>query len=94
MSTATANEAGRLPTSPSYRAASVGPLEQKHLRFANYRAVADAAASADARHIAMANGLGWGFDGMDGGLALVSPLIIKDSRSPCRSTGPACRSPS
>ena len=30
-------------------------------------------------HIAIANGLGWGFDGMDGVIfALVSPLIIKD----------------
>jgi MFS family permease len=30
-------------------------------------------------HIAVANGLGWGFDGMDGVIfALASPLIIKD----------------
>ncbi len=50
------------------------------MRHANYRAVAD-----DSRitrthwHIATANGLGWGFDGMDGVIfALVSPLIIKE----------------
>ena len=30
-------------------------------------------------HIAIANGLGWGFDGMDGVIfALVSPLVIKE----------------
>ena len=50
------------------------------MRYANYRAVAD-----DSRitrthwHIAIANGLGWGFDGMDGVIfALISPLIIKE----------------
>ena len=41
MSTATANEAGGLSHSPSYRPANVGPLELKHMRHANYRAVAD-----------------------------------------------------
>ena len=41
MSTATADGAGGLPNAPSYHAASVGPLEQKHMRYANYRAVAD-----------------------------------------------------
>ena len=80
MSTATANEAGGLPPSPSYRAASVGPLEQKHMRYANYRAVADdSRITPTHRHIAIANGLGWGFDGMDGVIfALISPLIIKE----------------
>ena len=30
-------------------------------------------------HIAWANGLGWGFDGMDGAiLALVAPLLMKE----------------
>ena len=80
MSTATANEAGGLSPSPSYRAASVGPLEQKHMRYANYRAVADdSRITPTHRHIAIANGLGWGFDGMDGVIfALISPLIIKE----------------
>src|SRR5580693_3610223 len=80
MSTATANEAGGLSTSPSHRAASVGPLELKHMRHANYRAVADdSRITPTHRHIAIANSLGWGFDGMDGVIfALVAPLIIKD----------------
>ena len=80
MSTATANEAGGLSPSPSYRAASVGPLELKHMRHANYRAVADdSRITPTHRHIAIANGLGWGFDGMDGVIfALISPLIIRE----------------
>jgi MFS family permease len=80
MSTATANEAGGLPNSPSYHAASVGPLELKHMRHANYRAVADdSRITPTHRHIAIANGLGWGFDGMDGVIfALISPLIIRE----------------
>jgi hypothetical protein len=32
MSTATANEAGELSNSPSYRSSSVGPLDLKHMR--------------------------------------------------------------
>ena len=80
MSTATANEADGLSNSPSYHAASVGPLELKHMRHANYRAVADdSRITPTHRHIAVANGLGWGFDGMDGVIfALISPLIIKE----------------
>jgi MFS family permease len=79
MSTTTADGAG-LPNAPSYRPASVGPLEQKHMRHANYRAVADESRITPTHwHVATANGLGWGFDGMDGVIfALVSPLIIKD----------------
>ena len=59
---------------------AVGPLEHKHLRYANYRAVAGGAEITRTHwHIAVANGLGWGFDGMDGVMfALVSPLIIKE----------------
>ena len=58
----------------------VGPLEQRHLQYANYRAVAGGTeVTRTHRHIALANGLGWGFDGMDGVMfALVSPLIIKE----------------
>jgi MFS family permease len=79
MSTTTADGTG-LPNAPSYRPAGIGPLEQKHMRHANYRAVAlESRITPTHRHIALANGLGWGFDGMDGVIfALVSPLIIKD----------------
>ena len=57
-----------------------GPLERKHLRYANYRAVAGGTEITKThRHIALANGLGWGFDGMDSSMfGLVSPLIIKE----------------
>ena len=57
-----------------------GPLERKHLQYANYRAVAGGTEITKThRHIALANGLGWGFDGMDSSMfGLVSPLIIKE----------------
>src|SRR6202171_467119 len=59
---------------------AAGPLEQRHLQYANYRAVADGSKVTRTHwHIALANGLGWGFDGMDGVIfALISPLIIKE----------------
>jgi MFS family permease len=80
MSTTTADGVGGFPNAPSYQPAGAGPLEQKHLRNANYRAVAgDGQVTPTHKHIAVANSLGWGFDGMDGVIfALVSPLIIKD----------------
>ena len=58
----------------------VGPLERKHLQHANYRAVTDGVkVSRTHWHIATANALGWGFDGMDGVIfALVSPMVIKE----------------
>lgn len=58
----------------------IGPLEQKHLQYANYRAVADSTEVTKTHwHIAVANGLGWGFDGMDGVIfALISPMVIKE----------------
>src|SRR5882757_619959 len=59
----------------------VGPLEQKHLQNANYRAVAGGGGEITKTHwhIAAANALGWGFDGMDGVIfALVSPMVIKE----------------
>jgi MFS family permease len=79
MSTTTADGAA-LPNAPSYPPAGIGPLEQEHMRHANYRAVAlESRITPTHRHVALANGLGWGFDGMDGVIfALVSPLIIKD----------------
>jgi hypothetical protein len=60
--------------------AAAGPLEQQHLQYANYRAVADSSKVTRTHwHIALANGLGWGFDGMNGVLfELLSPLIIKE----------------
>jgi len=61
-------------------AADVGPLEQQHLQYANYRAVADGTEVTKTHwHIAIANAAGWGFDGMDGVIfALISPMVIKD----------------
>ena len=61
-------------------ATEVGPLEQKHLQYANYRAVAQGEELTKTHwHIASANALGWGFDGMDGVIfALISPLVIKE----------------
>jgi MFS family permease len=58
----------------------VGPLEQKHLQNARYRAVASGDEITKTHwHIAIANALGWGFDGMDGVIfALVSPMVIKE----------------
>jgi MFS transporter, SHS family, lactate transporter len=60
--------------------AAEGPLEQKYLQYANYRAVANGTRVTRTHwHIALANGLGWGFDGMDGVIfALISPLIIRE----------------
>jgi MFS family permease len=58
----------------------VGPLEQKHLQNANYRAVAGSDEVTKTHwHIASANALGWGFDGMDGVIfGLISPLVVKE----------------
>src|ERR1700748_942235 len=59
---------------------AVGPLEAKHLSSQLYRNAADPSRiTATHWHIAWANGLGWGFDGMDGAiLALVAPLLMRD----------------
>jgi MFS family permease len=77
--------AADMPNGPAYQPSnsgegSVGPLEERHRRFANFRAVADGSKVTGTHwHIATANSLGWGFDGMDGVIfALVAPLIIKD----------------
>ena len=58
----------------------IGPLEQEHLQYANYRAVAGGTEVSKTHwHIALANALGWGFDGMDGVIfALISPMVIKE----------------
>src|ERR1700745_2888113 len=59
---------------------AVGPLETKHLNSQLYRNAADASRVTSTHwHIAWANGLGWGFDGMDGAiLALVAPLLMEE----------------
>jgi MFS family permease len=60
--------------------AIVGPLEARHLGSRHYRNAADTSRITSTHwHIAWANGLGWGFDGMDGAiLALVAPMLIKE----------------
>ena len=76
MTTTTIDAAGPGPLAGP----TAGPLEQQHLQYANYRAVADGSKVTRTHwHIALANGLGWGFAGMDGVIfALISPLIIKE----------------
>jgi MFS transporter, putative metabolite:H+ symporter len=63
-----------------FAGASVGPLETRHLQSPIYRNAADTIRLTSTHwHIAWANGLGWGFDGMDGAiLALVAPLLMKE----------------
>jgi MFS family permease len=58
----------------------MGPLEERHMQAANFRAAADNTKVTSTHwHIAMANGLGWGFDGMDGVIfAVVAPQVIKE----------------
>src|SRR4051794_35372538 len=60
--------------------APIGPLEEQYRRSAAFRAVSEGDTVTRTHwHIAVANGLGWGFDGMDGVIfALASPLVIKD----------------
>src|SRR6266481_1835089 len=78
MSSITADGLAAAATIPADE--QVGPLEQRHLQFANYRAVAEGTKVSKTHwHIAAANALGWGFDGMDGVIfALVSPMVIKE----------------
>ncbi|HQT76662.1 MAG: MFS transporter [Rhodospirillales bacterium 20-64-7] len=60
--------------------AEIGPLEHRYRQSVAFRAASDPSrVTATHWHIAVANGLGWGFDGMDGVIfALASPLIIRD----------------
>ena len=69
----------------------IGPLEARYREQSNFRNASDQTRVTPTHwHIAIANGLGWGFDGMDGVIfALASPLIIRDfamlpSRIPLR----------
>jgi MFS transporter, putative metabolite:H+ symporter len=68
------------PATVSVGAAKIGPLEARHLQSRLYRNAADTTHLTSTHwHIAWANGLGWGFDGMDGAiLALVAPLVMKE----------------
>src|SRR4051794_1774916 len=67
-------------TSPPMPDVEPGSLEDRHRRSAAFRAASDASRVTRTHwHIAIANGLGWGFDGMDGVIfALATPLVIKD----------------
>ncbi|MBR0935021.1 MFS transporter [Bradyrhizobium jicamae] len=78
MSSITAD--GRAAPALDHAGSDIGPLEQHHLQYANYRAVAgDGELTKTHWHIATANALGWGFDGMDGVIfGLVSPMVIKE----------------
>jgi MFS family permease len=60
--------------------AEIGPLEQHHMQSSAFRAASDNnKVTATHWHIAAANGLGWGFDGMDGVIfAVVAPFVIKE----------------
>jgi MFS family permease len=60
--------------------AGMGPLEQKHMQSAAFRAASDNNKVTTTHwHIAAANGMGWGFDGMDGVIfAVVAPFVIKE----------------
>jgi MFS family permease len=70
-----------IAVTPSSDAVDVtGPLETLHMRSRVYRNASDTSQLTSTHwHIAWANGLGWGFDGMDGAiLALVAPMLMKE----------------
>jgi MFS transporter, putative metabolite:H+ symporter len=60
--------------------AVIGPIEQRYRQSPAFRNASDQTRiTATHYHIAIANGLGWGFDGMDGVIfALAVPLLIKE----------------
>src|ERR1700750_2900785 len=60
--------------------AVIGPLEARYRRSEAFRNASDQTQVTSTHyHIAIANGLGWGFDGMDGVIfALATPLLIKE----------------
>jgi hypothetical protein len=60
--------------------AVIGPLEAHYRLSRAFREASDQTrVTATHYHIAIANGLGWGFDGMDGVIfALATPLLIKE----------------
>ena len=67
-----------------------GPLEERHMRSAAYRNVAQGEAQEGRLtgthwHIAWANGLGWGFDGMDGAIFALVAIWLAIARLKIRS---------
>ena len=60
--------------------AVIGPLEEKYRRSAAFRDASDQTRVTRTHwHIAVSNGLGWGFDGMDGLIfGLATPILIKE----------------
>jgi MFS family permease len=60
--------------------AVIGPLEERYRVSEAFRNASDQTQVTRTHvHIAVANGLGWGFDGMDGIIfALASPILIKE----------------
>ncbi len=60
--------------------AEIGSLEERYRESAAFRAASDQTKITPTHiHIAVANGLGWAFDGMDGVIfALAAPLVIRD----------------
>ena len=60
--------------------AIIGPLETRHRRSQAFRNASDQTrVTATHWHIAVSNGLGWMFDGVDGVIfALAAPLLIKE----------------
>lgn len=71
---------GILPDIGADFGSHIGPLEQHHMPSATFRNAADTTRITCTHwHIAAANGLGWGFDGMDGVIfAIVTPYVIKE----------------
>ena len=61
-------------------AEAIGPLEQKYLKSQTFKNVCDRSKLSSTHwHVAISNGLGWAFDGMDIAiLGLVTPLLMKD----------------
>jgi len=77
--------------------AVIGPLEERYRHSAAFRAASDQTRVTPTHlHIAIANGLGWGFDGMDGMdgviFAQATPLLIKEFGVTLPDGAPACRS--
>ena len=68
------------PEGTSYEIAGPGTLEQRHMRSEAFCNAADNTRVTRTHwHIAVANGLGWGFDGMDGVIfAVVTPMVIAE----------------
>ncbi|HEY1932558.1 MAG TPA: MFS transporter [Acetobacteraceae bacterium] len=69
------------PSEALAAAPAIGSIEKRYrTRSAAFRAASDPTRVTRTHwHIAIANGLGWGFDGMDGVIfALATPLVIRD----------------